>query len=74
MPCILLCPRFFLSFCLSAETQLLNDSPVSPDVDSLEVVQQLTTLTDQAEKAATRYHVFLVLLHVLCKVSDTVGK
>ena len=74
MPCILLCPRFFLSFCLSAETQLLDDSPVSLDVDSLEVVQQLTTLTDQAEKAATRYHVFLVLLHVLCKVSDTVGK
>ena len=74
MPCILLCPRIFLFSGLSAETQLLHDSPVSLDVDSLEVVQQLTTLTDQAEKAATRYHVFLVLLHVLCKVSDTVGK
>ncbi len=74
MPCILLCPRFFLSFCLSAETQLLDDSSVSLDVNLLKVVQELTTLRDQAKKAAARYHVFLVLLHVLCKVSDTVGK
>ncbi len=64
MPCIRT-PVCFLSLCLSAETQLLNDSPVSLDVDSLEVVQQLTTLTDQAEQAAARYHVFLVLLHML---------
>ena len=74
MPCILLCPRFFLSFCLSAETQLLDDSPVSLDVHFLKIVQKLTALADQAKKAAARYHVFLVLLHMLGKVSDTVGK
>ncbi len=67
MPCMNLCPRFFLSFCLSAETQLLDDSSVSLDVNLLKVVQELTTLRDQAKKAAARYHVFLVLLHVLCK-------
>ena len=74
MPCMNLCPRFFLSFCLSAETQLLDDSPVSLDVDLLKVAQKLTTLADQAEKTATRDHVLLVLLHMLGKVSDTVGK
>ena len=74
MPCMHLCPRFFLSFCLSAETQLLHDSPVSLDVHFLKVVQKLTALADQAKKAAARYHVFLVVLHMLRKVSDTVGK
>jgi hypothetical protein len=74
LPCIDLCPRFFLSFCLSAETQLLDDSPVSLDVHLLKIVQKLTALTDQAEKGTTGDHVLLVLLHVLGKVSDTVGK
>jgi hypothetical protein len=60
--------------CLSAETQLLDDSPVSLNVHFLKVVQKLTALRDQAKKRAARSHVFLVLLHMLCKVSDTVGK
>ncbi len=67
-------PFEFPILCLSAETQLLDDSPVSLDVDALEVVQQLTALTDEAEEGAARDHVLLVLLHVLGKVSDTVGK
>jgi hypothetical protein len=69
-----LCPRAFLSSSLSTETQLLDKRPVSLDVDLLKVVQKLTTLTDQAEKGTTGDHVLLVLLHVLGKVSDTVGK
>ena len=69
-----LCPRFFLCLCLSAETQLLHDSPVSLDVYLLKIVQKLTALADQAEKGTAGYHVFLVLLHMLGKVSDTVGK
>ncbi len=73
MPCIRT-PRLFPIFCLSTETKLLDDSPVSLDVDLLKVVQKLTTLTDKAKKAATSRNVFLVLLHVLGKVSDTVGK
>jgi hypothetical protein len=59
---------------LSAETKLLHDSPVSLDVNFLKIVQKLAALADQAKKAAACNHVFLVLLHVLCKVSDTVGK
>ncbi len=59
---------------LSTETKLLDDIPVSLDVNFLEVIQNLTALTDEAEKGTARHHVFLVLLHVLGKVSDTVGK
>ena len=66
-------PRCFLSF-LSTETKLLDNVSVSLDVDLLEVIQDLTSLTDQTEKGATRNDVFPVLLHVLGKVSDTVGK
>jgi hypothetical protein len=74
LPCIDLCPRIFLFSNLSAETQLLDKCPVSLDVHLLKVVQKLTALTDQAEKGTTGSHVLLVLLHVLGKVSDTVGK
>jgi hypothetical protein len=74
MPCMDLCPRFFLSLNLSAETQLLDKCPVSLDVHLLKVVQKLAALTDQAEKGTTGGNVLLVLLHVLGKVSDTVGK
>ena len=73
MPCMNPNPRFPI-LCLSAETQLLDDSPVSLDVNFLKVVQELAALADQAKKAAACYHVFLVLLHMLSKVSDTVGK
>ena len=69
MPCMDLCPRFFLSLNLSTETQLLDKRPVSLDVHLLKVVQKLTTLTDQAEKGTTGDHVLLVLLHVLGKVA-----
>ena len=47
---------------------------VSLDVCLLEIIQNLTSFTYKTEKAAACNNVFLVLLHVLCKVSDTVGK
>ena len=59
---------------LSTETELLDNASVSLDVDLLEIVQDLTSLTDEAEKGTTRDNVLLVLLHMLGKVSDTVGK
>ena len=65
-------PYLFL-FRLSTETELLDDLTVSLNVHGLEVVQDLTALTDEAEKGTTGDHVLLVLLHVLGKVSDTVG-
>ena len=66
-------PCAFLSG-LSTETKLLDNAAVSLYVYLLEIIQELTTLTDEAEKTAARYDVFLVLLHVLGKMSDTVGK
>ena len=59
---------------LSTETELLDNASVSLDVDLLEIVQDLTSLTDETEKGTTRDNVLLVLLHMLGKVSDTVGK
>ena len=69
MPCILLCPRFFLSFCLSAETQLLDDSSVSLDVNLLKVVQELTTLRDQAKKGLSGEPVSLLDFPYFAKIS-----
>ncbi len=66
-------PQLF-PICLSTETELLDDMAVSLNVHLLEVVQDLAALTDEAEKGTTRDNVLLVLLHVLGKVSDTVGK
>ena len=63
-----------VSFLLSTETKLLDDIPVSLDINPLEIIQNLTTLTYKAKKATTCNHVFLIILHVLGKVSDTVGK
>jgi hypothetical protein len=67
-------PAVFLFECLSTETQLLDDSPVSLDVDLLEVVQKLTPLGDKTKKGTAGSDVLFVLLHVLGEVSDTVGK
>ena len=60
--------------CLSTETELLDDIPVSLDVNLLEIIQNLTALTDEAEKTAARNDVLLVLLHVLGDLNDTVRK
>ena len=44
-------PLFVLHlYRLSAETKLLDDVPVSLDVNLLEIVQNLTTLTYKAKK------------------------
>ena len=67
-------PDPFLECLLSAETKLLDDITVPFDVNFLEVVQELTALTDQTEEGATGYDVLLVSLDVLGKVSDTVGE
>ena len=59
---------------LSTEAKLLDNAAVPFDVNFLEVVEELTALADQTEKAATGNHVLLVCLHVLGKVCDTVGE
>ena len=59
---------------LSTETEFLDDISVSLDIDFLEVVKNTTSLADQLQKRKTCYMVFLVVLQMLGKVSDTVGK
>ena len=71
-PCIAT-PHAFFSY-LSTETEFLDDISVSLDIDFLEVVKNTTSLADQLQKRKTCYMVFLVVLQMLGKVSDTVGK
>jgi len=63
-----------LKYRLSTETKLLDDASVSLDVDFLEVVKDTTPLTYELKKRTTGHVVLLVVLKVLGKVSDTVGK
>jgi len=68
-------PLFFsFSRLLSTETELLDDISVSFDVGLLEIIQNLTSFTYEAKKGTTGNGVLLVLLHMLCEVTDTVGK
>ena len=67
-------PSLVVFLWLSTEAELLYDCSVSLDVDFLEIIQNLTTLTYKAEKRTACNHILLVLLHVLGKMSDTVGK
>lgn len=63
-----------VSFLLSTETKLLDDASVSLDVGPLKVVEELTSLTYETKEGTTCCNVFLVPLHVLGKMIDTVGK
>lgn len=65
---------FFVLPLLSAETELLDNCPVSLDVFALEIIKSRTTFAYELEKCAACAVVLLVCLEVLCKVSDTVGK
>jgi len=57
---------------LSTETELLDDFTVPFNVNLLEIVEELTALAYETEQRTACHHVFLVLLHMLGKVSDTV--
>lgn len=59
---------------LSAETKLLDKISVSLDVNSLEIIQDLTPLAYETEKRTACHHVLPVLLQMLGEVIDTVGK
>ena len=69
----MIAPHYVFSY-LSTETEFLDDISVSLDIDFLEIIKNTTSLTDQFQKRKTCYMVFLVVLQVLGKVSDTVGK
>ena len=64
----------YTKYRLSAESELLHDISVSLDVLLLEVVKEAASLADQLKKRKTGSIVLLVVLEVLGKMSDTVGK
>ena len=66
--------KSFVSLILSTEAELLDNTSVPLDVDFLEVVKGLTSLTYQAKKCTLSVVVLLVLLQMLGEVCDTVGK
>ena len=72
MPAAALKPS--VSLVLSTEAELLDNTSVPFDVDLFQIVEGLTSLTDQTEKGALGVVVLLVVFKVLGKVSDTVGK
>ena len=57
---------------LLTEVQSLNDSTVTLDIYLLQVLQQLTALTDHLQHRTLSAEVVTVVLEVLCKVADTV--
>ena len=59
---------------LLTEVQSLDDSTVTFDVNLLQVLQQLTTLTYQAQQRTLCAEVVAVVFEVLSKVVDTVRK
>ena len=59
---------------LPTEIELLDNAPVSLNVNLLQIIEETPSLTYKPQKSTLCVVVFLVQLHVLGKVSDTVGK
>ena len=57
---------------LLTKVQSLNDSTVTLDIYLLQVLEQLTALTDHLQHRTLCAEVVTVALEVLCKVADTV--
>ena len=67
-------PSLFVFDLLFAEVESLDDCAVTLDVNLLQVLQQLATLTYEAQQRTLRSEVVLVAFEVLRKVADTVRK
>ena len=59
---------------LATDTEFLDDSTVTLDVDLLKVVEHATTLTDDHLECALSAVVLLVLLQVTRQVGDAEGE
>lgn len=59
---------------LLSQTELFNDSSVSFDIDLLEVIEEVSPVTDHFEQAATAVIVLVVVLEVLGEVGYSVSK
>ena len=64
----------FLDVRLLAETKFLDDCTIALDVLSLEVREETTTLTYELHKRTVSNVVFVVCLHVLSEVLNTISE
>ena len=64
----------FLMQLLLSETKLLNDSSVSLDVNLLEVVEEVSSVTNHLKETTAAMIVLVVALEMLGEVSYSVGK
>ena len=68
------CTTPFLMQLLLSETKLLNDSSVSLNVNLLEVVEEVSSVTNHLKETTAAMIVLVVALEMLGEVSYSVGK
>ena len=59
---------------LLTKTECLNDSTITVDVVVVEILQQLTALTDEHCQRTGGVVILVVLLQVLCQVRDAIAE
>lgn len=59
---------------LLTQIEFLYNVPVSLNVNFLQIVKEAASFTYKHKKCALCSVVFPIFFHVLCEVSDTVGK
>jgi hypothetical protein len=59
---------------LFTNTERLDDSPVALDIALFQVIQQMTSLTNQLQKASPRVVVLLVGLEMLRQVRNAIAE
>ena len=64
-----LCVRILLT-----KSELRDQCTVSLDVILLEILEQASSLTDHLQKSSSGVVILRILLQVLCKLSDSLGK
>ena len=66
--------RTFSGEVLASDTEALDESTVTVDVDTREVAEQTTTTANEQKQSTTRVVVVLVFLEVLGQIEDALGE
>ena len=69
-----LSPLDLLLLVLSTQAKCLHDSTVAVDVAVLQISEQRTTLTDELGQRTCGVVVLVVLLQVLCQMSNAIAE
>ena len=62
----------FSNSCLLTKTEGLDDGTVTIDIVHVEVLQQLTALTDEHRQRTGSVVILVILLQVLCQMRDAI--